>query len=66
MQKACTSALRAPKLTALRALLSAWEGVLLYPARTTAAQEENINTLTSLLQHVTKVAAQTRYFSWKD
>ena len=40
--------------------------VLLPPALTIAAQEANITTLTQLLQHVTKVASQTRYFSWTD
>ena len=40
--------------------------VLLTPTCTTVAQEANITTLTPLLQHVTKVAAQTRYFFRTD
>ena len=38
------------------------DAVLLPSSRTTAAQEANITTLKSLLQHVTKFTAQTRCF----
>ena len=63
MKNACMAALRAPNQIALRALLSAREVLLPPPARTTTRQESNITTLTSLLQHVTKVATQTKYIS---